>query len=148
MIALGLRLILSSYLFQRVLEIDAAAVEHEFIFSDEVGFNLAKRRESGRNVIRQRGGNITMCAAINYHGVVHHRATLSPNNTARLITFLDTLQNTLIPSDQLDGPEKRRYFVIRDNVSFHRSALVHEWFIDHTLFSSLSPSILCISLSN
>nr|XP_054586935.1 uncharacterized protein LOC129152497 [Nothobranchius furzeri] len=109
---------------QRVLELEAAAAEHQFIFIDEVGFNLTKRRKRGRNVIGQRaivevpgqrGGNITMCAALGYHGIIHHHATLGPYNSAHLITFLDTLHNTLIPPDQVDGPEQPRYVVIRDN---------------------------------
>ncbi|KAI2667382.1 DNA-directed RNA polymerase subunit beta [Labeo rohita] len=124
----------------RVLELEVAAVEHKFIFIDEVGFNLTKRRRRGRNVIGQRaivevpgqrGGNITMCAAITNHGVIHHHATLGPYNTAHLITFLEILHNTLIPPDQTDGPEQLRYIVIWDNVSFHRAALVHNWFTAH-----------------
>ncbi|RXN15293.1 membrane-bound immunoglobulin [Labeo rohita] len=110
---------------QRVLELEVAAVEHQFIFIDEVGFNLTKRRRQGRNVIGQRaivevpgqrGGNIAMCAAITNHGVIHHHATLGPYNTAHLITFLEILHNTLIPPDQIDGPEQLRYVVIWDNV--------------------------------
>ncbi|XP_036970874.1 trace amine-associated receptor 2-like [Acanthopagrus latus] len=102
---------------QRVLELEVAAVEHQFIFIDEAGFNLTKRRRRGRNVIGQRaivevpgqrGGNITMCAAITHHGVTHHHATLGPYITAHLITFLDTLHNILIPPDQIDGPEQLR----------------------------------------
>eukprot|EP00064_Thunnus_orientalis_P009203 superscaffoldBa00001156_g9226 len=95
---------------QRVLDLDATAVELELIFTDEVGFNLAKRRGRGRNVIGQRatvevpcqrGGNITTCAAINHHSVIHHCATLGPYDTARLITFLDTPHNILIQPDQM-----------------------------------------------
>ncbi|XP_039672067.1 insertion element IS630 uncharacterized 39 kDa protein-like [Perca fluviatilis] len=128
---------------QRVLELEVAAVEHQFIFIDEVGFNLTKRRKRGRNIIGQRaivevpgqrGGNITMCAAITHQGVIHHHATLGPYNTAHLITFLDTLHHTLIPPDQVDGPEQLRYVVIWDNVSFHRAALVHNWFTAHPRF--------------
>ncbi len=132
-----------SCVFQRVLELEVAAVEHQFIFIDEAGFNLTKRRKRGRNIIGQRaivevpgqrGGNITMCAAITHHGVIHHHATLGPYNTAHLITFLDTLHNTLIPPDQVDGPEQLRYVVIWDNVSFHRAALVRNWFTAHPRF--------------
>eukprot|EP00064_Thunnus_orientalis_P005943 superscaffoldBa00000599_g5957 len=107
---------------QRVLDRDAALVEHELIFTDEVGFNLAEGQGRGRNVIGhcveipgQQGGNITMCPAINHHCVIHHRATLGPYNTACLITFLDTLHNTLIPPDQMDGPEQPRYALIWDD---------------------------------
>lgn len=75
-----------------------------------------------------------MCAAITHHGVIHHHATLGPYNTAHLIRFLDTLHNTLIPPDQIDGPEQLRYVVIWDNVSFHRAALVRNWFTAHPRF--------------
>ncbi|XP_015807069.2 insertion element IS630 uncharacterized 39 kDa protein-like [Nothobranchius furzeri] len=128
---------------QRVLELEAAAVEHQFIFIDEVGFNLTKRRKRGRNIIGQRaivevpgqrGGNITMCAALGYHGIIHHHATLGPYNSAHLITFLDTLHNTLIPPDQVDGPEQPRYVVIRDNASFHQAAVVRKWLTGHPRF--------------
>ncbi|XP_062860047.1 pancreatic secretory granule membrane major glycoprotein GP2-like [Trichomycterus rosablanca] len=38
---------------QRVMELDAAAVEHKFLYTDEAGFNLAKTRRRGRKVIGQ-----------------------------------------------------------------------------------------------
>ncbi|XP_041118603.1 uncharacterized protein LOC121322555 [Polyodon spathula] len=128
---------------QRVLELDAAAIQHVYIYIDEAGFNLAKRRGRGRNIIGhraivnvpgQRGGNITMCTAVSQQGVLHHHANLGPYNTALLITFLDTLHGILIPAEQKGGPEQPRYVVICDNVSFHRAALVRNWFIDHPQF--------------
>eukprot|EP00063_Salmo_salar_P033425 XP_014008260.1 PREDICTED: uncharacterized protein LOC106575994 isoform X1 [Salmo salar] len=36
---------------QRVLELDAAAIQHVYIYIDEAGFSLAKRRGQGRNII-------------------------------------------------------------------------------------------------
>ncbi|XP_019209788.2 uncharacterized protein LOC109198913 [Oreochromis niloticus] len=65
---------------QRVMELEADAMGHELLFVDEAGFNLSKTRRRGRNIIGhraiinvpgQRGGNITMCAAISQNGVVH-----------------------------------------------------------------------------
>ena len=94
--------------FQRFLDLDAEADLHEYIFIDEVGFNLIKRRRRGRNVIGQRaitefpgqrGVNIKMCAAINHHGVLHPHATLGPYNTALFIAFLDTLYNLAVQPD-------------------------------------------------
>ncbi len=64
---------------------DGAAQPHEFIFIDEAGFDLSKTRRRGRNVIGQRaivhvpgqrGGNITLCAAISLRGLLHHHAKL------------------------------------------------------------------------
>ena len=61
------------FLLQSVLDFDAAKLPDEFIYVDEAGFTLAKTRRRGRNVVGQRavvnvpgqrGGNITLCAAI------------------------------------------------------------------------------------
>ncbi len=40
--------------FQRVMELEANQVPHEMIYVDEAGFNLAKRRRRGRNIIGKR----------------------------------------------------------------------------------------------
>ncbi|KAK0151031.1 hypothetical protein N1851_007823 [Merluccius polli] len=40
-----------------VLEMDAHAIPHEYIFIDEAGFNLAKTRRRGRNIIGHRARN-------------------------------------------------------------------------------------------
>ncbi|XP_077076030.1 uncharacterized protein LOC143728962 [Siphateles boraxobius] len=39
---------------QRILQLDAMARPHEYLFPDEAGFNLQKRRQRGRNIIGQR----------------------------------------------------------------------------------------------
>lgn len=88
-----------TYIFlQRVFELDAMEKLHECIYMDEAGFNLTKRRRRGRSVIGQRaivgvpgqrGGNVTLCAAISNHGVVHHHANLGPYNTHQLFIFLN-----------------------------------------------------------
>lgn len=131
-------------LVQRVMELEADAMGHEQLFVDEAGFNLTKTRRRGRNIIGhratinvpgQRGGNITMCAAISQNGVVHHHATLGPYNTAHIITFLDTLHDILT---NVQRPEQTRYVIIWNNVSFHRAALFCNWFTDHPLFTVLN----------
>ncbi|XP_047676533.1 uncharacterized protein LOC113637723 [Tachysurus fulvidraco] len=129
-----------------VLEMDAHAIPHEFIFIDKTGFYLAKSRRRGRNVIGhraiidvpgQRGGNITMCAAISsMHGVLHRHANLGPYNTAHIPTFLDRLHNILIPPECMNDADhqRNRYVVVWDNVSFHRASPVQHWFADHPTF--------------
>ncbi len=78
----------------RVMELEADVMGHEQFFVDEAGFNLIKTRRRGRNIIGhraiinvpgQRGGNITMCAAISQNGVVHHHATLGPYNCTQVL---------------------------------------------------------------
>ncbi|XP_016366756.1 uncharacterized protein LOC107707284 [Sinocyclocheilus rhinocerous] len=76
---------------------------------DEAGFNLTKRRRRGRNIIGhratvdvpgQRGGNITMGAAISENGVLTHIPIIGPYNTECLVTFLDTLYRDIIPEQE------------------------------------------------
>ncbi|KAL0146999.1 hypothetical protein M9458_057523 [Cirrhinus mrigala] len=128
---------------ERVLQMDAEQIQHEFIYVDEAGFNLAKTRRRGRNVIGhraitnvpgQRGGNITLCAAITQNGVLHHHANLGPYNANLILAFLDRLHEIVTALNQVD---QMRYIVVWDNVSFHRAALVQNWFHDHPEFEVL-----------
>ncbi|KAK0131197.1 hypothetical protein N1851_034102 [Merluccius polli] len=123
---------------QRIMELEAEG-PHTFIFVDEAGFNLTKVRRRGRNIIGhratvtapgQRGANITMCAAISNDGVLCHIPTVGPYNTERLITFLDALRHRLIPPQEggLLRPGMPLFVIIWDNVAFHHSRLVNEWF--------------------
>ncbi|KAK0153557.1 hypothetical protein N1851_004664 [Merluccius polli] len=126
---------------ERVLQMDAEAIQHEFIYIDEAGFNLSKVRRRGRNVIGQRaiisvpgqrGGNITLCAAITQNGVLHRHANMGPYKTPHILTFLDRVYNlTIINNMQI------QYVVIWDNVSFHRSGLVQNYFTQHPHFTVL-----------
>ncbi|XP_052395108.1 uncharacterized protein LOC127943019 [Carassius gibelio] len=124
---------------QRIMEFEAEGAHHKFIFVDEAGFNLCKVRRRGRNIIGQRAtvtvpgqraANITMCAAISNDGVLCHIPTIGPYNTERLITFLDALKEFLIPPEErgLLRPGMTLYVIIWDNVAFHHSCLVNEWF--------------------
>ncbi len=117
------------FLLQRILDMDGSAQPHEFIYIDEAGFNLSKNRRRGRNIIGQRaivhmpgqrGGNITLCAAISLQGLLHHHAELGSYNTQHIIIFLDALHDAVVQ----DRPEQPRFVVVWDNVSFHRAALV------------------------
>ncbi|RXN18379.1 importin-11 [Labeo rohita] len=91
---------------QRVMELEANQVPHEIIYVDESGFNLAKRRRRGRNIIGQRatvtvpgqrGANITMCTAISNNGALLHKCQIGPYNTDRLLLFLEDLHERLVP---------------------------------------------------
>ncbi len=133
--------ILPDTVLQGVLRMDGEEIQHEFIYVDEAGFNLTRTRRRGRNIIGhraivnvpgQRGGNITLCAAITQNGVLHRHAHMGPYNTALILTFLDQLHN--IAANQIDHMQ---YFVVWDNVSFHRSALVQNWFQQHPHFTVL-----------
>ena len=91
------------------MELEASEPTHNFIYVDEAGLNLTKHRRRGRNIIchratvdvpGQRGGNITMGAAISENGVLTHIPLIGPYNTERLVTFLDTLYRDLIPEPE------------------------------------------------
>ncbi|KAK0139589.1 hypothetical protein N1851_023524 [Merluccius polli] len=136
--------------YRRMFELESMARPHEFIFVDETGFNLTKRRRRGRNIIGrraivdvpgQRGGNITLCAAMSSRGLLHRHAELGAYNTERLLTFLGELRDVLHDNDhlnarpadhhdqQIPGPaDLPIYVILWDNVSFHRSIQVREWF--------------------
>lgn len=89
---------------------DADAIPHEFIFLDEAGFNLPKVRRRWGNLIGhriilslrgQRGGHITMNAAIMQNGVHHHHTSIDSYNMAHIFTFLDGLHNIITEYDQM-----------------------------------------------
>ncbi|KAL4003969.1 receptor-type tyrosine-protein phosphatase U [Sarotherodon galilaeus] len=129
---------------RRILAMDGAAQPHEFIFIDEAGFDLCKTRQRGHNVIGQRaivhvpgqrGGNITLCAAISLRGLLHHHAKLGPYNSQHILTFLDVLHNIVVQN----RPDQPRFVEIWDNVSFHRAALVQAWFSNHNQLVYLPP---------
>lgn len=127
---------------QHIMELESSEPSHNFIYVDEAGFNLTKSRRRGRNVIGhratvdlpgQRGGNISMCAAISENGVLTHIPRIGPYNTQHLLTFLETLYRTLIPDDER-GPfrdDLPKYVVIWDNVRFHHSHAIRQWFATH-----------------
>ncbi|XP_038586379.1 uncharacterized protein LOC119911548 [Micropterus salmoides] len=136
----------------RILQLDAMARPHEYLFLDEAGFNLQKRRQRGRNIIGQRaitevpgqrGGNITLCAAMGLEGLVHRQAVLGSYNTQRLLTFLEELKDILLDRQQHHpGPEHPIYVIIWDNVRFHRTNQIREWFTtnsNHSLNVCLPP---------
>lgn len=92
----------------------------------KLGLISPKGGGRGRNVIGhrtivgvpgQRGGNVTLCAAISNHGVVHHHANLGPYNTHQLLIFLNHMLDALLGQQD----EHPIYVVVWDNVSFHRA---------------------------
>lgn len=138
---------------QTIFDLESLDRPHDFIFVDEAGFNLTKRRRRGRNIIGQRaivevpgqrGGNVTICAAISNHGVLHHHVTLGPYNTQHLLMFLANLRDILFELQVQDhqGQELNEnpiptYVIVWDNVSFHRAAPVREWFNINEQFMNL-----------
>lgn len=128
------------------MELEASETEHTFIYVDEAGFNLAKRRRRGRNVMGkratvdvpgQRGANITMCAAISVDGLQLHKAIIGPYNSARLIVFLDELFERLSAEREQERQNAPVYVIVWDNVAFHHSRQVTEWFTAHPRMMSL-----------
>ena len=122
------------------MELEANQAPHESVYVDEAGFNLAKRRRRGRNVIGkratvdvpgQRGANITMCAAISNAGSLLHKCQVGPYNTERLLAFLDDLHQRLVPEQDQEGENRRTFVITWDNVAFHHSQAVTAWFEVH-----------------
>ncbi len=133
--------------FQRVMELEANQVPHEMIYVDEAGFNLAKRRRRGRNIIGkratvtvpgQRGANITMCAAISINGALLNKCVIGPYNTDRLLLFLEDLHERLVPEVERGQLGDLSIYVITwNNVASHHSRAVTAWFDAHPRMMSL-----------
>ncbi len=128
------------------MELEGHETTHILVFVDEAGFNLSKGRCRGRNLIGhrattdtpgQRGTSITMCAAISENGVSTHIPHIGPYNTQLLLVFLNTLYGDLIPEQErgLVRPHLPNYVVIWDNISFHRTNIVRDWFAAHERIS-------------
>ncbi|XP_032877765.1 uncharacterized protein LOC116973630 [Amblyraja radiata] len=120
----------------RAMALDADDNHHKFVFVDEAGFNLAKTRRRGRNLIGQRatiqvparrGANISMCAAISEDGVVGRRSLIGAYNAELLVAFLDELTLVCRAVGVI-------YVIVWDNVRFHHAHLVQAWFQAHPQF--------------
>ncbi|CAI5649472.1 unnamed protein product [Oreochromis niloticus] len=76
-------------------------------------------------------------------GLVHRHAVLGSYNTQRLLTFLEELKDILLDRQQHHpGPAHHIYVIIWDNVCFHRTNQIREWFTtnsDHFLNVCLPP---------
>lgn len=106
--------LISFCLLQTILQMDALAILHEYIYVDEVGFSLTKTWHTGTNAIGQRviinvpgqpGGNVTMCAAITT--MPHLVLTTLPICSL----FLEAIHNKLFP-DQNPDPQQPRFVVL------------------------------------
>ena len=103
--------------------------------ANKTGFNLAKTRRRGRNVIGkratvdgQRGANITMCAAISTDGLLLNKSLIGPYNTDRLLAFLHDLYGRVVVGEERDDERRNQptFVIVWDNVSFHHSPAVTE----------------------
>ncbi len=66
----------------------------------------------------QRGGNMTICAAISSYGVIHRHGTLGPTNPAHLIMFLYALQEALLRREQRGDETGRASMYIYNTFTF------------------------------
>ncbi len=94
------------------MELEANQAPHEFIYIDEAGFNLAKRRRRGRNVVgkgpqlmcQDREGQTLPCVQqLQIAGLLLHRCQVGPYNTERLLAFLNDLHQRLVPEQDQGG---------------------------------------------
>lgn len=113
----------------------------EFVFIDEFGCNLALRGCKGRSRIGtrahietsgRRGANLSVCAAIGVNGPIFHLSRTGPFNTENFLNFLNSLKDML--------NEEKKYVFIMDNVAFHKTLPVQDWFKGNNLkFLYLPP---------
>uniref|UniRef100_A0A1A8KSP9 Tc1-like transposase DDE domain-containing protein n=1 Tax=Nothobranchius kuhntae TaxID=321403 RepID=A0A1A8KSP9_NOTKU len=126
-----------------IFDLESLDRSHEFIFVDEAGFNLQKRRRRGRKIIGQRAivgspwSTRWQCHNLCNHGVIHHHVTLGPCNTQHLLRFLVSLRDALFEQQGEELGPIPTYVIVWDNVGFHRAAQVREWFIINGQFMNL-----------
>ena len=70
-------------------------------------------------------------------GLQLHNPLLDPYNTERLISFLEELHDWLVPADERGKINSPNFIVVWDNVAFHHSAAVTDWFAAHPRMSVL-----------
>ncbi len=97
--------------------------------------NLTKRRRRGPASM----GAMWHCALPSGPWGLTIMLTLGPYNTQHLLDLLNHLYGYVIQNEagEPGWAEQLKYVVIWDNVSFHRAALVHNWFNDHPRFSNM-----------
>lgn len=86
---------------------------------------------------RPEGVNITICAVISSDGLQLHKARLGPCNTADLTVFLGGLYERLSTAKEKERSNLPVFEIIWDNVAFHHSCQVTEWFPAHPRIMSL-----------
>lgn len=116
---------------------------YNLIYVDETGSNLHICRRRGRNLIgkravielpTQRGGNLSSCAAISSAGVLHTKIQFTPFNTTKFLDFMNELFS------KLDQTMLDKYIIIMDNVAFHKTAEVRNWFTNHHIQAKYLPA--------
>ena len=70
-------------------------------------------------------------------GLLLHKPLIAPYNTERVIYFLVDLQNRLVPAEERGTRNSPTFVVVWDNVAFHHSAAVTDWFAAHPRMSVL-----------
>ncbi|KAM9426086.1 uncharacterized protein KZ484_016148 isoform 1-T1 [Pholidichthys leucotaenia] len=132
---------------QNIMEMEAKETRPTFVFVDETGFKLAKARRKGRNMIGhratmdgsdQRGANITICIALSIDGVVLNKPLIGLCNTESLIYFLGDLHDQFVPAEEESHNERKAptVVVVWEDVAFHHSAAVADWFAAHPSMSA------------
>ncbi|KAM9426087.1 uncharacterized protein KZ484_016148 isoform 2-T2 [Pholidichthys leucotaenia] len=130
-----------------IMEMEAKETRPTFVFVDETGFKLAKARRKGRNMIGhratmdgsdQRGANITICIALSIDGVVLNKPLIGLCNTESLIYFLGDLHDQFVPAEEESHNERKAptVVVVWEDVAFHHSAAVADWFAAHPSMSA------------
>ena len=116
---------------------------YNYIYMDEAGFNLMKHRGRARNTIAHRAtvdvpgqqrGNITMGADISENGENTYSHYWAKQYRASFHLCRHSLQGSHPwTREGLDWRRltKVQYMIVWDNVSFHCSNIIRQWFATH-----------------
>ncbi len=137
---------------QHIMELESSEPSHNFIYVDEAGFwpkveDVVEMSSATEQLLicqanREEISVCAHCAAISENGMLTHIHHIGPYNIQ--VTNLETLYMTLIPDDER-GPFRddlpKYYVVIWDNVRFHHSHTIRQWFATYyrMLMEFLAP---------
>ncbi len=79
----------------------------------------------------------SLCATLSNDGLLLQKPLIGPYNTERPISFLDDLHNRHVPAEERGPSNSSTFIVVWDNVAFHHSAAVTDWFAAHSKMSVL-----------
>lgn len=130
------------------LDLQSEFDEMEFIFIDEVGFNVSMRSSRGRAAIGSpatltvpniRSRNISICCGMNKSGIISYMTRNGAFNAEHFSTFINQLSVDIV------NLNLEKVVLIMDNVKFHKTLSCERSYPRKRIYSKISSTIFPIS---